>query len=96
MCATKREIKFKYYKNCFGKKIKISRLKRKVHNVFRKKDSKIALISNDEKSLRTFDGTVSYPYDIESGGVCKTELQKYRKMKSIKMINFDNVTGENK
>ena len=38
--------------------------------------SKIALSSNDDKRLQTFDRITSYPYDVSAGKVCKTELLK--------------------
>ena len=34
----------------------------------------IALSSNDDKRLQTFDRIISNPYDISVGKVCKTEL----------------------
>ena len=36
--------------------------------------NKIALSSNDEKILQTYDKITSYPYDSSAGKVCKTEI----------------------
>ena len=43
---------------------------------FNEQISKIALSSNDDKRLQTFDRITSYPYDVSAGKVCKTELLK--------------------
>ena len=39
-----------------------------------KKLRKMALSSNDDKRLQTFDRITSYPYGISAVKVCKTEL----------------------
>ena len=36
--------------------------------------NKIAISSNDDKRLQTFDRITSYPYGTSAGKVCKTEL----------------------
>ena len=46
-------------------------------HVFTEKNNKIALSSNDDKRLETFDGTASYPYDVNARKVCKKELLQY-------------------
>ena len=44
------------------------------HNVYTAEVSKIALSSNDDKRLQTFDRITLYPYGTIAGKVCKTEL----------------------
>ena len=39
------------------------------------KINKIALSSNDDKRLQTFDRITSYPYVSSVGKVCKTDMQ---------------------
>ena len=44
------------------------------HDVYTKEINKIALSSNDDKKLQTFDRITSYPYRTSACKVCKTEL----------------------
>ena len=44
------------------------------YDVYTEEIDKIALSSNDDKRLHTFDRITSYPYGISAGKVCKTEL----------------------
>ena len=50
------------------------RFKGEKHDVYTKEVNKIALSSNDDKRLQTFDRIRSYPYGTSAGKVCKTEL----------------------
>ena len=50
------------------------RFKGERHNVYTEEVNKIALSSDDDKILQTFDRTTSYPYGTNAGKVCKTEL----------------------
>ena len=43
-------------------------------NVYTEVVNKIALISNDDKRLQTYDRITSYPYGTSAGKVCKTEI----------------------
>ena len=43
-------------------------------DVYTEEVNKIALSSNDDKRLQTFDRITSYPYGTSAGKVCKTEL----------------------
>ena len=44
------------------------------HDVYILKLNKIALSSNDDKRLQTYDKSTTYPYGFSVGKVCKTEL----------------------
>ena len=44
------------------------------HDVYAEEVRKIALSTNNDKRLQTFDGTTTYPYGTSAGKACKTEL----------------------
>ena len=71
-------LKFNNYKDCLLKKEIVlksqQRFKSERHNVYTEEINKIALSSNDDKRLQTFDKITSYPYGASAGRVCKTEL----------------------
>ena len=76
-CVIKRRLKFNDYKDCLlNNKIVLKsqqRFKSERHDVFTEMN-KIALSSNDDKRLQTFDGMTSYTYGASAGKLCKTEL----------------------
>ena len=65
-CIIKRILKFNDYKNCLlNNKIILKsqeRFKSEAHNEYTEKINKIALSSNDDKRLHTFDRVTSYHY----------------------------------
>ena len=77
-CVIKRRLKFNDYKDCLLNNETIlksqQRFKSERHDVYTEEINKIALSSNDDKRLETFDGITSYPYGTSAGTVCKTEL----------------------
>ena len=77
-CVIKRVLKFNDYKDCLLNNDIIlksqQRSKSETHNVYTEEINKIALSSNDDKRLQTFDIITSYPYRTSAGKVCKTEL----------------------
>ena len=81
--AIKRMLKFNDYKDCLLDNEIIlksqQRFKSEAHNVYIEEINKIALCSNGDKRLQTFDRITSYPYGTSAGRVCKTELlSKYK------------------
>ena len=81
-CAIEIILKFKHY-DCLSniKSILQSQkgLKSEAHNLYTEGINKIALSSNDDKSLQTFDRTTTYSYDINAFKVCGSEiLGKYK------------------
>ena len=50
------------------------RFKIEAHNVYTEEINKIALSSNDDKRLQTFNRITLYPYGTSAGKVCITEL----------------------
>ena len=65
-CVIKRELLFENYKNSFFNDETIlksqQRFKSDYHEVYTEEVTKIALSSNDDKRLQTFDKVVTYPY----------------------------------
>ena len=89
-CVIKRSLKFSYYKDCILKNEMIlksqQRFKSEKHNAYTENVNKIALSSNDDKRLQTFDRTTSYPYATIAGKVCKTELLSKVNIKYLIMM----------
>ena len=55
------------------------RFKSDCHNVCTQQINKIALSSNDDKKLQTFDKITTYPYGTNAFKVCESEmLSKYK------------------
>ena len=77
-CVIKRRLEFNYYKDCFLNNEIIlkaqQRFKSERHDIYTEEINKIALSSNDDKRLQTFDRITSYPYGASAGKACKTEL----------------------
>ena len=69
---------FKNYIDCLlSNKIILQsqqRFKSDYHNVYTKQINKIALSSNDNKRLQTFDKITTYPYGINAFKVCESEM----------------------
>ena len=68
-CVLKRRLKFNDYKDCLLNNAIVLR-----HDVYTEKINKIALSSNDDKRLQTFDRITSYPYETSAGKVCNRKL----------------------
>ena len=82
-CVIKRIIEFYDYKDSLRNNKIISKLqqrfKSEAHNLYTEEINKIALSSNDDKRLQTFDRITSYPYGTSTGKVFKIEiLTKYK------------------
>ena len=69
---------FKNYKDCLfnGEVILKSqqRFKSDHHKVYTEEVNKIALSSNDDKRLQTFDRITTYPYGTNAFKVCESEM----------------------
>ena len=74
----KRRLMFENYKDSLlnNKTIMRSqlRLKSDHHNVYTEEVNKIALNSNDDKRLQTFDRVTTYPYGANAFKVCESEM----------------------
>ena len=74
-CVIKQRLKFNDYKDCLLNNEIIlkpqQRFTSEAHNVYTEEVSKIALSSNDDKTLQTFDRIISYLYGTSAGKVFK-------------------------
>ena len=81
-CIIKRRLMFENYKNSLfnNKTIMRSQLRFKSdhHNVYTEEVNKIALNSNDDKRIQTFDGVITYPYGTNAIKVCESEMMIVR------------------
>ena len=50
------------------------RFKSNHHDVYTEEVNKIALSSNDNKRLQTFDSVTTYPYGTNAFNVCESEM----------------------
>ena len=68
-CVIKRDLMLKNYKDClFNDKIILKsqkRFKNDHHDICTEQINKIALSSNDDERLQTFDKITTYPYGIK-------------------------------
>ena len=80
----KREIMFENYKDSFFNDKIISksqqRFKCDYHEVYTKEVNKIALISNGDKRLQTFDKVITYPYGTNEIGAWESKMMTVRKI----------------
>ena len=81
-CVIKRELMFENYKDCLfnGEVILKSqqRFKSDHHKVYTEEVNKIALSSNDDKRLQTFDGIETYPCGTNAFKACESEMMMVR------------------
>ena len=77
-CVIKRRLMFENYKDSLfnNKTIMQSQLtiKSDHHNVYTEEVNKIALNSNDNKRLQTFDRVTTYPNGTNAFKVCESEM----------------------
>ena len=74
----KRELMFENYKDSlFNDKIILrsqQRFRSDHHRVYTEEVNKIALISNDDKRIQTFDKVTTFPYGTNVFKVCESEM----------------------
>ena len=82
-CVIKPKLMVKNCKDClFNNKITLKsqqRFKSDHLNVYTEQINKIALSSNDDKRLETFDKITTYPYGTNALKVCESEFQRNSK-----------------
>ena len=85
---------FENYKDClFNNKIILKskqRFKSYLHKVYTEKVNKIALSSNDDKRLQTFDRVTTFPYGTNAFKVCESEMMIVRDplLKAMQIVRF--------
>ena len=81
-CVIKLKLMFKNYKDCLFNGAVIlksqQRFKSDHHKVYTEESNKIALSSDDDKRLQTFDGTETYPYRTNAFLVRKSKMMVVR------------------
>ena len=84
-CVIKQILKFNDYKDCLLNNEIIlllqQRFKSEAHNIYSEEINMIALSSNDDKRLQTFDRILPYPYSTGAGKRCRTELLEHLNIK---------------
>ena len=82
-CAIKREIMYKNYTDCLLNNKNVYRSKQgfksNYHKVHTEEINKIALSSNDDKRLQTFDSIKTYPYGANVFKACESEMLKCKR-----------------
>ena len=85
-CVIKRELMFENYKDSlFNVKIILKsqqRFRSDHHRVYTEEVNKIALSSNDDKRLQTFDKVTTYPYGTNAIKVCESEMLRVLEAKA--------------
>ena len=88
-CIIKRNLMFENYRESLFNSTTIiksqQRFKSYHHNVYIEEVNKIALSSNDDKRLQTFDRITTYPYGSNAFKVCESEMLVKRKAIPIKL-----------
>ena len=89
MCTIKGKLIFdNYIESLFNSKTIVKsqqRFKSDHHNVHTEEVNKIALSSNDDKKLQTFDGITTYPYGSNAFKVRESEMLTKKKVMPIKL-----------
>ena len=82
-CVIKRRLMFENYKDCFFNDKNIlkpqRRFKSDYNKVYTEEVNKIALSSNDDKRLKTFDNPTTYPHGKNAYKVCESEKVSFKK-----------------
>ena len=80
MCLIKRELMVKNYEDCLPNnniilksQQRFKRIKSDYHELYTEEINKIALSSNNEKRLQTFNKTTTFPYGKNAIKVCESE-----------------------
>ena len=93
-CIIKRRLMIKNYEDCLlNNKIILKsqqRFKSDHHEVYTEENNKIALSSNDNKRLQTFDKITTYPYGSNAFKVCESEMMIVRDflLKNMQIFRF--------
>ena len=82
-CIVKRELTFKYYMDCLFNNEVIIKLQQRFrcnhHRVYTEEVNKIALSSNDDKRLQTFNKVTTFPYGTNVFKMCESEMLSKKK-----------------
>ena len=77
-CVIKQKVMFQNFKDCLCNNKDVyrsqERFKSYNHDVYTEEVNKIALSSNDDKRLQTFDRIITYPYGTNIFKVCESKM----------------------
>ena len=77
-CVIKQKLMFQNFKDCLFNNKNVYRSQQRFksynHDVYTEEVNKIALSSNDDKRLQTFDRITTYPYGANVFKVCEREM----------------------
>ena len=77
-CVIKLKTMFQNFKDCLFNNKNVYRSQQRFksynHDVYTEEVHKIALSSNDDKRVQTFDGITTYPYGTNVFKVCENEM----------------------
>ena len=77
-CVIKQKLMFQNFKDCLFNNKTVYRSQQRFksynHDVYTEEVNKIALSSNDDKRLQTFDRITTYPYGTNAFKVCESEM----------------------
>ena len=90
-CVIKQKRMFQNFKNSLFNNKTVYRSQQRFksynHDVYTEEVNKIALSSNDDKRLQTFDRIKTYPYGTNALKVCESEMLNGQKIYSLKNCN---------
>ena len=99
-CLIKPRLMFENYKDClfYNRSILKSqqRHKRDNHKVHTEQINKIALSSNDNERLQTFDKITTYPHGTNAFKVCQGEMLMVMKYKDLVLNDKNHIKETNK
>ena len=91
-CVVKKEILFNNYLDSLFKSKVLYRSQKRFrsdhHKVYIEEDNKIALSSNDDKRIQTFDKVTTYPYGTNVFIVCRNEMLLKNKFINNKSLSL--------
>ena len=77
-CVIKQKLMFQNFKDCLLNNKNVYRSQQRFksynHDVYTEEVNKIALSSNDDKRLQTFDRITTYPHGTNAFKVCESEM----------------------
>ena len=89
-CIIKRELRFENYRESLLNNETILKPQQRFlsdyHEVYTEEVNKIAISSNDDKRLQTFDGIMTYPYGSNAFKVCESEMLTKKKVIPLNCI----------
>ena len=84
-CVIKQKLIFQNFKDCLSNNKNAYRSQQRFksynHDVYTEEVNKIALSSNDDKRIQTFDGVNTYPYETNAFKVCESEMLQVKIVK---------------